>query len=353
MKRLHARYPFLDASRDAVEAADVDLGSVVAEEGPAVRRGRERLKRALLEGTVEPDGPTPAVRTELLSYPIARILVSLLDVPGATQKYAAAEAAVARERFERDFKQEMSLKSDRQDRLTLDMLLSEFGLSAVQPTGEGSFSVGVTDYLRLAAELDDDRFRLVNRPLDAGTLPVTRPELYTLLREAIARRVRTGLPISVPDPLAEQLAEELDVIRGAIADLDPPTAFDVVSPPQFPPCMRALLSRVRSGETLPDHSRFSLASFLACSGLEAAEAVELCGLSGAAAEDFAAQMRRLTDESGPVTTPPSCATMVEYGDCIEPDDLCETIDHPLSYYEKRLSRTPDGQVTEWREEAIE
>ena len=95
MERLHARYPFLEASREAVEAADVDLAALVAAGGPAVERGSERVRRALLEGTTVTEEPRAySDRAELLSYPVARVLVSLLDVPGAVEKYAAAESAL-------------------------------------------------------------------------------------------------------------------------------------------------------------------------------------------------------------------------------------------------------------------
>ena len=100
MQSLHARYPFLEASREAVEEAGVDLAAIVREGGAPVDRGLERVRRALVAGTVAPESRWNT-RAELLSYPVARVLVSLLDVPGAVEKYARAEAALAYERFTR------------------------------------------------------------------------------------------------------------------------------------------------------------------------------------------------------------------------------------------------------------
>jgi DNA primase large subunit len=351
MERLHARYPFLEASREAVEAADIDLATVVAEGGPAVERGHERVERALLSGTTAPEEPRLwSTRAELLSYPVARVLVSLLDEPGAVEKYADAEAATARERFVDDFEADLELKSAGGDRLTLERLLADFDLSGgVEPIGDGRFSVGVTAYLELAAGVDGPEWRLARRPLADGAVPIDRPELYTLLREAVAGRVGDGLPLSVPDGIAEPLSEELASIRRSIADLDPPMSFEAVVPGLFPPCMRALLSRVRAGESLPDHSRFSLLSFLLAAGLDAEGAIELCDVSGDAAEAFRAQVERLRDEDGAVAAPPSCAVMDEYGDCVDKDETCETIRHPLSYYGTKLGNTPDDRIADWRE----
>ncbi len=353
MERLHARYPFLDASRTAVEAAGIDLAGLVAEGGPAVERGHERVRRALIEGTTAPEQPRLwSTRAELLSYPIARVLVSLLDVPGATEKYAAAEAATARERFVEDFEADLELKSTGGGRLTLDRLLADFGLDGgVEPIGDGRFDLDVTAYLELAAELESPQWRLARRPLASGTVPVARPELYTLLREAVGRRVREGLPLSVPDAIEEPLSAELASIRRSIADLDPPTSFGTVAPGLFPPCMRALLSRARGEEGLvglPDHSRFSLVSFLLATGLDAEGVLELCDVPETTADTVRSQIQRLSDEDGPVAVPPSCVVMDEYGDCVDMDDTCERIRHPLSYYGEKLRRTPDDRIADWR-----
>lgn len=350
MERLHARYPFLAASRDAVEAADVDLGRLVVEGGPAVERGLERTGRALIEGTTEAHEPRMwSDRAELLSYPVARVLVSLLDVPGAVEKYAAAEATTARERFVADFEADLQLKSTRTERLRLDDLLADFGLAGrIEPTGDERFSVAVTAYLELTGSLDDERWRLATRPLDTGRVPVDRPELYTLLREAVRRRVANDLPLSVPDAIGDALSNELDAVRRSVADLDPPASFDAVVPGLFPPCMRALLTRAREGETLPVYSRFSLVSFLVSVGLDDDEVATLCDVSGEAAESLRSQVELLAENGSSVAAPPSCATMDEYGDCVDADETCETIQHPLSYYEKRLREAPDDRVADWR-----
>jgi len=350
MERLHARYPFLETAREAVEAAGVDLAALVADGGPAVERGSERVQRALLDGTTETAEPRAySDRAELLSYPVARVLVSLLEVPGAVEKYAAAEAATARERFVDDFESDIELKSAGHRQLTLDRLLADFELSGrIEPVGDGRFDVDVTAYLRLAGSLDGEEWGLVTRPLAGGTVPVERPELYTMLREAVRRRVADGLPLSVPDAIADPLDEELSAIRRSVADLEPPMAFETVAPGLFPPCMQALLTRAREGETLPYHSRFALVSFLAAVGLDAEAVTTLCDVEGAAAHAVEGQLDRLRDDDGGVAAPPSCAVMVEYGDCVNMDELCETIEHPLSYYEANLERTPDDRVADWR-----
>lgn len=335
MQPLHARYPFLEASRAAVEAADVDLAAVVREGGAPVDRGVERVERALVEGSVAP-ADRWTTRAELLSYPVARVLVSLLDLRGAVEKYARAEAALAYERFTDDFEEDARLKSAGEGTLSLRELLADFDLDdEVRPAGEGRFSVAVGAYLRLASSLGGD-WRLATRPLHDGQVTVERRELYDLLREAVRRRVADGLPLSVPDPIADAVAGEVQRLRDSLSAVERTRDVEAFEPTEFPPCMRALAERGRDG-TLGDTGRFALLSFVASTGASFEQLAALLGVSDLEAADaLRYQYERLAGD-GAQFAPPSCATMQSNEDCHDPDDRCETIGHPLAYYEEALA----------------
>ena len=130
MQPLHARYPFFDDAREAVGELGVDVPTLAAEGDPAVERGRERVERALTEGTTAPAEPTRwSDRDELLSYPVARLLVSLLDSQKAVAKYAAAEAATAAGRFAEDIEGgDDGLRSTTDASVSLPRVLREFDL---------------------------------------------------------------------------------------------------------------------------------------------------------------------------------------------------------------------------------
>ncbi|MFB6295901.1 MAG: DNA primase regulatory subunit PriL [Halobacteriales archaeon] len=353
MEALHARYPFLEASREAVEAAEVDLAAVVVEGGPPVERALERVRLAIEEGTV--GDPDRSPRVELLSYPVARVLVSLIEEPGLVHRYARAEADTARERFVADLEADDDYRSLDRERLSLGTLLAEFDLedgvemAAADPAGPnpdrgsqagtaGAVHVDVGAYLRLTEGLGDDRWRLVGRSLRDGRVVVSRGELYDLLREAIRARIESDLPLSVPAEVGDELAAEVDRIRSMLADLDHGWDIDAVDPDLFPPCVAALLERVDTAGPLPPNSQFTLVSFLATAGMETDAIV-----SRLAAHDdldpgrVGEQVARLREDGGEsLYPPPSCETMQAYGDCVNMDDLCERIAHPLEYYEERL-----------------
>jgi DNA primase large subunit len=361
MDPFHANYPFLDASRDAVRETDVGLAEIITAGGagdavggaddarhPAVERGVQRVERALLDGTIDlPEGERhPGVQAELLSYPVSRVLVSLLDAPGAIDKYADAEAATAAERFTEDFE---TLPADRRTpengKVPLRYFLHEFDLAGrVERDGSDAF-IDVAAYLRLTSGLDGREWRLVQRPLDDGRVKITASELHELLRVAVRQRVASGLPTTVPEEIRAGLTSEVAELEDAFSEIDFARDIDVLDPECFPPCASSLVERAQAGESLSDPAEFALVSFLTSANADPDELLELTGAdSDTAAKAVRYRADRVGDESGSQYAPPSCETMAAYGECpvvdeesgVE-DSRCETISHPLSYYEEALS----------------
>jgi DNA primase large subunit len=353
MKQLHARYPFLEGARNAVESANVDLGRVIEREDEVVARAVGRVESALDSGTV--GDQHRRTRVELLSYPIARVLVSLVDEHVLTRKYARAEARTAHDRFQEDFTATTALKSQSREQLTLARLLSEFDIAAsVRETPDG-YAVAVGTYLSFAADERGDEWRLVNRNLHDGEVPVTNAELLVLIRQATRQRVEDGLPLSVPESIGESLESECEHVRELLAELDLTQDIDTVVPELFPPCMTYLLDQVQKGEHLPHHSRFAIATFLTSIGMTTDEIVELFQVNpGFGEEATRYQVDHIRGKTSPTEySPPSCSTMQSYGDCVNMDDLCETISHPLGYYDAKLDDADEEELTDWREQSAE
>ncbi len=355
MKRLHARYPFLEGAREAVATAEVDLGAVVERDGPVVSRATERVVAALEEG--DTGEPHREARVELLSYPVARVLVSLVGERILIRKYARAEAATAFDRFTDDFTTTTELKSVEAAEVDLETLLEEFDLiEDVRPIttdGPMAYRVDVGAYLPLAGDLWGEEWSLVNRAVADGEVPVTEGELLTLVREAVRERVEDGLPFEVPDPIASALEAEAERVRSVLADLDLTREIDTVVPDLFPPCMKALLDDIQKGEHLPHHSRFAITSFLTSIGMETDEIVDLYRVNSSFGEEMTRyQTDHIRGDTSPTDySPPSCATMQSYGDCVNKDDLCERIPHPMAYYEERIDDADEDDLEDWRENA--
>jgi DNA primase large subunit len=349
MRPLHARYPFLAAARETVDEADVDLASLVHEER-VVERATERVSTALQRGRV--GDPHRSTRVELLSYPVARVLVSLVDERICTRKYARAEAKRSIGQFAAERDAGTELKSAQRERLSLSELLAEFALEDAIRETEAGYRVAVGTYLGLAANVRGDEWRLVNRTLADGDVHVERAELDTLLEEAIAQRIERGLPLAVPGAIADELEEEVERLREDLAELDLVREIDTVVPERFPPCMKALLDSIQKGEHLEHHSRFAITAFLTSIGMSTDEIIDLYMVNSSFGEEMTRyQTDHIRGETSPTEySPPSCATMQSYGDCVNMDDRCETISHPMAYYEKALDEADEDDLVDWREE---
>ena len=381
MDQRHARYPFLEPAREAVRQAQVALPELVAADAPAVDRGCERVERALLEGTVSPAEPGRwEPRDELLSYPIARVLVSLIDSPAAVEKYATAEAATAIERLQEDLEANGGLRSTPGARMDLSTFFREFDLdTAVEPeprkpdsrgapttrtggvaTGGANsvaearwFRVDVTSYLDLKGDWDD-HWRLVNRELTDGVVRVDREELFQLLDGAVRKRVNEGLPFDVAtgnsgEAIADALAPTVADLRELLNERGDIETIDRVVPQLFPPCLTRLLERARRGADLAPHESFSLMAFLTAIGMSADEIIAFCRSTSLDEEGIRYQAEYLRDDGASQYPPPSCETLHAYGLCENKNDHWEVAGHPLVYYQRRLAAADDEALTDWRD----
>lgn len=350
MEPLHARYPFLPAARESVAAADADLAEVIDRGGPVVERAMARVEHAIETRSV--GDPNRSDRVELLSYPVARVLVSLVGEVALVRRYAAAEAQTAVDRLRADGDESRALRSVDSDRLSVAGFLEAMDLSeSVQAQGAG-YAVDVATYLRLSDGFDADAWRLVNRALEDGQVPVSETELDDLLAAAVEDRVAEDLPLSVPDAVGDALSAHVTDLRSQLSDFSVERTFDAVEPDRFPPCVQALDDRVRNGQPLPEHSRFAYAAFLATVGMDREEIVgRLADHPDVDPEVAGYRVDHLMDRDGAAYLSPSCATMEAYGDCVNKDQLCARIAHPLEYYEKRLDGADAGDPQASRPES--
>ena len=358
--RLYARYPFLEAARQAVGELDVDIETLIAEGAPAVDRGRKRVERALMAGRVDADDPEAwRDEDELLSYPIARILVSLLDSGAAIDKYAAAEAKTAVERLREDFAAgDDGLRSTTAARLDRETVLDELELStAIRPAADHAsrepawFRVELGAYLRLAG--DGDRWRLVDREVADGEVRIEREELFSLLQTAIRRRIADGLPfegLTEGEGIVEPLQSDLGELRRLLSERTAVGRIDFVNRALFPPCIENLLQKAEDGIELEAFESFTLMAFLTGIGLEPDEVVDFCAESSLDPEGIRYQTEYLTDDRGTQYPPPSCETLSAYGICHNEDDHWKTAGHPLAYYQSRLEEREDD-LSDWRANA--
>lgn len=376
MQPLHARYPFFDAAREAVGEVGAPVPELAESGAPAVERGRERVERALTEGTTAPAEPSRwSDEAELLSYPVARVLVSLLAEERAVEKYATSEAATAAARFADDVTGgDDGLRSTTDASVSLPQILREFDLEdavreerlagaernrSAGATDRDWYRVGVEQFLLLSGDWGE-AWRLVNRELADGEVRTQRGELYGsdgqgLLVEAVRRRVSAGLPFDLDeerrDALEDALAEPLSSLRDLLGERIVVGDIDAVLPDLFPECIDEIRERAAS-EELDDTETFALLSFLAAIGLDAEGAVAFCAETTLDPRQVRYAVERLGEKRGAQYPTPSCETLSAYGICTNQNEHRERSSHPLVLYRERVRETDPDERVDWREREL-
>jgi DNA primase large subunit len=162
------------------------------------------------------------------------------------------------------------------------------------------------------------------------------------MQEALRRRIERELPLTISPAVKNKLAPSIQKISLELGEMKQRwgaqgTSGGAKSVLRLPPCMKRLLRMVQSGENVPHVGRFALTAFLHELGSSSQDIVDLFGTSADFDEDKTRyQVEHITGKiSGTEYTPPSCETMRTYGLCWEPDELCERVKHPLTYYRRK------------------
>ena len=319
-------YPFTQEAAEQVRKAGHSLESLLGKTAFKAVRGRaqERVAGAISGTIAESATRSDAGKLfELLSYPLARLMVSCLNDPILLRRYALAEAKLASRRMQSMGEGLMTIADD-------------LGL---HPLGPGPYKIHFSEYIRAAHGMHSPKWKLTNRDLSQGYLTVTEEELKRIMEEAIRERVFKGLPIPVDERICEALLEYLEPLKEQLDAMRARDRVDLGKAEEgaFPPCIKKMLSDVAKGVNLAHSARFALVSFLLQINMTVDEVVSLFNTS----PDFDQEKTRyqvdhISGASGTRYRPPACATMATYGNCPGEDEICKRVRHPLNYYERRL-----------------
>jgi DNA primase large subunit len=323
-----AQFPYISGALKYVEALDFKLDELFFDRAFAqVReRGKERVLSTIGEGIKrQVCTDTTSAEKELLSYPVARILVSCINDSYLLKRYALAEA-----------KSSYDLLKKLSD-IDLKDFAEEFNIAS--KIDEREYVIHFTDYIRHASAIHEHEWKLINRKMDHGWVHLSKEKFSRIIEEAIRKRIESGMPLDVPPDICTALEEQLTEIREALSARKSEFSkgeFSEIMPDCFPPCMAHALSGVQTGVNLSHSMRFALTSFLLNIGMNVEGIIGLFRVSPDFDEERTRyQVMHIHGATGTVYKSPSCDTMVTYGNCIGKEPLCERISHPLGYYRKK------------------
>lgn len=335
--RLAAKYPFLKDSAKVLRDRGIPLEDLV--KGLAYESARLQGMDRVLEIIENPIIETkttakePDALKELLSYPVARMIVSAVADQKLVNRYAIAEAKTASRRLEQE---ELQLFLD---------IARELGIVASQ--ADDGFAVDFADFLRFSSKLRSKEWKLVNQRLIDGKVIVQRRELVRLVQQAITEKISTELPLAVNDEILDAFSDQIAEVKALLDEEKknrPAEDIGRLSIVRLPPCMKKLLQMTRESQNVPHSGRFALVAFLHTLGMDSEEILKTFSTSPDFDESKSRyQIQHISGEiSGTEYTPPECSTMKSYGICFDPDNLCkqEWMTHPLKYYRAKGRKRP-------------
>ncbi len=330
--KFYAKYPFLEGAEALVKERKIDLEQLLGDIAydTARVRGKDRVIEAVDDGAVRdiPLAKEIDQFDEILSYPIARMIVSCSGDRYLINRYALGESMLLEKRL---------LEEDDED---LAVIANELGVE-IQKKDQG-YLVHFTTYLAATSAIRAKEWKLVNQEIFEGNVRITKEKIARVLRQKLFDKITAELPRKVTEEIIKTFGEDAKKFSGKMEAKRKEYEAGELGPIDdlaFPPCMRTILTMMRNGENVSHSGRFAITSFLHTVGMSGDKIMELFST----APDFDPskseyQVRHIVGEiSGTEYTPPECSTMKSYGICYNPDYICEKewMTHPLKYYKNR------------------
>ncbi len=316
-----AKYPFTKEAKELLREVKLDEAGVLLEKAVervndaftySASRPVERLK--LLSNAGD-----KVLFESVVSFALAKLLVGVSDNRLAVKKFAEAESSDVYYFLQTGSEEEL-----------LEVSRSLFPVESK----DGFFLVRFQDYANNVPF--GDEFKLVNVMLSKGFVFLDKFKLAKLVKSAFYNQL-AGFSVQkseLPESIIKT-AEELFKKRASAVDL-----FEELGPVEataFPPCIKRIISRLKSGEKVDHTSRFVLATFFASINMPLERAVDFFRDQ----PNFNEKKTRYYlehaygEKTGTKYRVPSCSKIQSYGLCYN-DETC-LWKNPLTYYKRRKS----------------
>ncbi|MDG6907626.1 MAG: hypothetical protein JRN20_17780 [Nitrososphaerota archaeon] len=326
-----AKYTFLPEAGEYVRANEIsltDLSSPVFKE--VVKRAEERILEAIRSTKVS-DKRLVNRDVEIMSFPVALMLVRSTNLNHLMSRYSLSEAKRA----------ESLLEKEDNERIIEDIFqrVLKVQLERNSISNLPSFRIGLGDYTKRAVKFHKPEWKLVNKTVQGGKVYVSKEDLVRLIREEISETIMQRL-VATKVP---KLSAELDATVKRLIELTPPprSSFTTlnIAPENYPPCVKESLRLLEKGENVPHYGRFLMSTYLLAVGKTTEQIMDLFPKS----PDFKKsvtqyQVEHIAGKKGGRTkySVPSCRTLQTHSFCFKDPVKCYEISSPRQYPSREL-----------------
>ncbi len=329
-----AKYTFLPEAGDYIRANEISITDLVSPVfKDVVRRAEDRVLESIRAVKVS-DKRTENRDVEIMSFPVALMLVRATNLNHLMDRYSLAEA----------IRVEGLLKQEDNQKMIEDIFQTflKIRLEHSQTTGFPGFKVSIPDYLKRAVTFHKPEWKLINRIVEDGKVYISQEDLIRLIREEIRELILQRLRATK----VSKLPKDLDDVVKKLIELAPPprTTFTRlnITPENYPPCVKASLRLLEKGENVPHYGRFLMATYLLAAGKTVDDIMGIFPKS----PDFKKsvtqyQVEHIAGMKGGRTkyTVPSSKTLQTHSFCFKDPVRCYEISSPLQFPSKKTPVT--------------
>lgn len=332
----YAKYPFLPKAKEFVKNFNLALDNLsLPSYKNILERAIKRIEMAYYFGFI--DEKLENLEVEILSYPVALYLASIINNPFLSKRISLAEAERA-----------ANFLMNEDDKIIEFIGKNIFNLDiSIEKNIIGNFiydfSINVYHYIDFSSKMNAVSWKLANRFLYKGRVYLFKREIVRILKSHIENHILSKINeykgISPPS----SLNEAINRIKALLKEHAPLESFTPIKPniKNFPPCMKNIYEKISLSESVSHFARFTLVSFLINLGFEIEKIIALFSQLG----DFDEKMTKYQVEhiagirgGKKKYIVPSCKTLKTHNLCIEDGKYCENIKSPLKFYFKQVRR---------------
>lgn len=332
-----AKYPFTPQAAEHVQELDHRITELGSQEYTEIL---EIAERRVNEAIDKKEVGFPLIRNseiELLSFPVAVMMVASSNDKSLKRRYALAEAKRAYALLQQE---------DRKKLVAVGRLFkwkikpTENYIDNLEATISG-FSLDFISYLKNATVFHESKWKLVNRNMLRGEVFLTSNEVARLISEEVRANIEEKLDLKIDIGLPLTLIDKVEKLKhlyNSLRKIHEEKMPKEVMIDAFPPCINKLYNTALTKQHLSHIERFTLTSFLLNSGMTIENVIECFRPTS----DFREKMTRYQVEhiaggkgSRTKYNPPSCSTLRTHRICPGGDEICQKVRHPLGYYREK------------------
>ena len=298
---------------------------------PILNRAEHRIEEALFYALVSTELRKEEI--EISSFPVAVMMVASTADKLMKKRYALAEAKRIYE----------LLEEESEDKILEVTRVSNWKIILVDNKPPCEFALFFTDCLRNATRFQAKGWKIVNRVVSKGEVYLTTGDVTRLLQEEVHVHTEKKLDVKEKIVLPQSFTNRVERLKQAFTEhkgkIELKGFPDEVVISAFPPCVKHLYGEIASGNHLSHIERFTLTSFLTNIGMTAEEVIDLYrSLSDFKERLIRYQAEHIAGGLGSRTKyiPPRCDTLRTHRVCMDMDEICRKVRHPLAYYRRKL-----------------